>query len=295
LVLIVYWLGNNISLAELLVQMERIPVHAVIITLLLNIAVLGVYGLRLALLLGERQLPSLAIVTIGFGLNGMLPFRLGEVAKLAYARQLFGIQPPRLLAATAIEKLLDLGALAVIGVLASQFIVTPYLRQGTTVVIALVGLLLAALIMAYVVWERRERAGHATHHWISDGFHTLRSQKDRLQVLRLTLATVVIWAVTIASVYSMFNAIFVEASVADALAITLVLALAIAIPSAPAGLGVVEAAIVAYLQQNLNANANQALASALVFHFIVAIPQIIATAAILAGALWRKQTIHRSR
>ncbi len=294
LALVLVWIRENISPAEVLAQIERIPARAILITLLLNIGVLGVYGMRLALLLRARQLQSLAIVTIGFGLNGMLPFRLGEIAKLAYARQLFGIAPPRLIAVTAVEKLMDLCALALIGVIASQLIVAPYLGQGTKLALTLIGAVLIAFVAGYALLARRERAGHRTHHWITGAFETLREQKGTAQLLRLVVLTSLIWTITVASIYAMFGAVFPAVSIADALAISLVLALAIAIPGAPAGLGAVEAAIVAYLHQNLNADPNQALASALAFHFIVAIPQIMATVGILFGMLWRKRILHRS-
>lgn len=288
-VAILLWLRENISLSEVVGQLKAIPMEGLLVALALNVAVLGVYGTRLSLLLAARRLPALAVVIIGFGMNGVLPFRLGEVAKLAYARQLFGIATPRLIAATAAEKLMDLCALLLLGLVASQLVVAPYLNRGIAVAALLVGGLVLALIVAFLVLARWERSGRQTHSWIADAFDTLRAQKDKARIVRLASLTTVIWAITVASVYWMFSSVFPQFSLSNAGVLTLVLALAIAIPSAPAGLGVVEAAIVAYLHQALQADPNQALASALAFHFIVVMPQMLATAAILLGVFFRRR------
>lgn len=280
---------EHISFAEVVSQLKALPLEGLLGVLALNVAVLGVYGARLSLLLASRRLPALAVVVIGFGMNGVLPFRLGEVAKLAYARQLFGIATPRLIAATAAEKLMDLCALLVLGLVVSQLVVTPYLDRSIAIAALLVGSLVLAITIAFLALARWERSGRETHSWITDAFDTLRAQKGKARIARLASLTALIWAVTVASVYWMFSSVFPQFSLSDAGVLTLVLALAIAIPSAPAGLGVVEAAIVAYLHQALQAEPNQALASALAFHIIVVMPQILATVVILVRASFARR------
>ena len=286
---IVYWLRENTSLPEVIGQLKAIPLKGIFVAMALNFAVLGVYGSRLALLLAARRLPALAVVIIGFGMNNVLPFRLGEVAKLGYARRFFGIATPRLIAATALEKLMDLCALLILGIVASQLVVAPYLNRGVSIVAMLVGGLVMALVIAFMVLARWERSGRRTHSWIVDAFETLRAQKNKVRIVRLMSQTAVIWTITVASVYWMFSSVFPQFSLSDACVLTLVLALAIAIPSAPAGLGLVEAAIVAYLHQALQADPNQSLASALTFHFIVAMPQMLATTVILIKAFFDRR------
>lgn len=286
---IVFWLREHISLSDVMSQLRAIPLQGPAIALVLNIAALGVYGVRLAQLLEHRQAHALAVVIIGFGMNGVLPFRLGELAKLAYARQLFGIAPPRLLAATASEKMLDLCALLMIGFIASQFVVASFLSEGLTWGAVFIVAAICVSAVAVTALRRMVRAGRKTHPWITDAFDTLRAQHDAIRVLRLVLFTVVIWCLTVGSVYWMFRSVTDQFSFAQALVLTLVLALAIAIPSTPAGLGVVEAAIAAYLQQALQVDANQALASALAFHFVVVVPQVLVSAVILLRIALRTQ------
>lgn len=288
LALIVYWTNENISFGELLEQARDLPPEGLVGALVLNLAVLGVYGLRLSLLLGTRRLPALATVIIGFGMNGVLPFRLGEVAKLGYARQLFGIATPRLIAATAAEKLMDLCALLLLGLAASQLVVAPFLDKHIAIAALLVGGLVTVLAVGLLALALWERSGRKAHNWITDIFDTLRAQKDKERFGQLALLTIVVWVITVASVGLMFSSVFPEFSIANACVLTLVLALAIAIPGGPAGLGFVEVAIVAYLHQALQAESNQALASALAFHVIVVVPQVLATAAIVIGTYLRR-------
>ena len=282
---IIYWLRDNISVTDVGNELLKIPVNGLFWALILNLAVLAVYGDRLSLLLAARRLTALGVVIIGFGMNGVLPFRLGEVAKLAYAKRIFNIATSRLLAATAVEKLMDLCALLLLSILVSQVAVAPYLNQGILVTTLLVGVLILAVLFAFLARARWERSGRKTHSWIISAFETLRAQNEKVRILHLASQTVVIWAITVTSIFWMFSSVFTEFSIIDASSLTLLLALAIAVPSAPAGLGVVEAAVVAYLHQSLLIESNKALASALAFRLVVVVPQILMTAAILISDL----------
>ncbi|MBT7952306.1 MAG: flippase-like domain-containing protein, partial [Gammaproteobacteria bacterium] len=269
LILIIIWLRENISLRLLIDQFKAVPPQGPIVVVILNIGVLAIYAARLSLLLMVQRLQALVIVIIGFGMNGILPFRLGELARIAYARQLFAIATPRLLTATAVEKLMDLCALLILGIFASQLVVVPYINKGIATSALFVGGLMFALVFAVLLLAHWKRLNKQIYKWILEALATLRVQCDRRRIFRLALLTFVIWVITVTSVYWMFALIFPQFSFPDACLLTLVLAFAIAVPSAPAGLGIVEAAIVAYLQQAIQAEANLALATALVFHLSI--------------------------
>lgn len=286
---ILFWLWENISLARLLDHFRSLPTTALLGSLALNAIVLGVYGFRLSLLLPARKPYALSIVIIGFGLNNILPFRLGEVAKLAYARQCYGIATSRVIAATATEKLMDLCALLLLGLAASQLVVAPYLDRSLIIAGMLVCILVAVFTIAYLGLALSERLGRKVHDWITEAFNTLRLQRSRPRIIQLTLLTAVVWAITVASVLWMFGSIFPQFSLADACVLTLVLALAIALPSAPAGFGVVETAIIAYLHQTAHTEPNQALASAMAFHLTVVAPQVLAVIVVVPVELYRSK------
>lgn len=83
-----------------------------------------------------------------------------------------------------------------------------------------------------------------------------------------------------------FNAFIVgiRIDLADAIALLLIISLAIAIPSAPAGIGLFEAGLVAYLTQVLHADAEGALAAAVMFHLVITVPQMFLTGLLLLAS-----------
>lgn len=289
LAVIFLWLRDHISFSKVSEYLSVLPLSGLMAALALNVAALGFYGSRLALLLDERQLPALGVVIIGFGLNAIFPFRLGEVAKLGYARQLFGIATSRLAATTTAEKILDLCALLTLGLTASQFVAAPYLKQGISTAALLVGVALAGIAVGFMVYSRIRAGGRFVHVWLAAVLDTLRNLGSKAKAFRLISLTAAIWALTVVSVYAMFHAVIPAFSPLHACVLTLVLSLAIAIPSTPAGLGIVEASIVAFLHETFNMELNHALASALVFHLLIVVPQVLLTAAILLRASSRRQ------
>lgn len=281
LTLIFYWLIKNISLEAFLNQFKQIPTNGLLFLFALNTLVLPFYGFRLSILLASERLKAVMVVIIGFGMNGVMPFRLGEVAKLGYAHKFFGISTPRLLAATALEKLMDLCALLVIGVVAAQLVSAPLLKQGVVTTGLAIVSILTVILFGFIVLVQRDRVGKKVYRWLAEAADTIKLYAEMKKMVYLSIITFAIWFITVAATYIMFSSIFSQFTIMDSFVLTLVLALAIAIPGAPGGIGVVEAAIVAYLQQALNAEPNQALASALFFRMVIVVPQILLSAVII--------------
>src|SRR5439155_13792373 len=102
-----------------------------------------------------------------------LPFRLGEIAKIAYAHKKFGIPPASLAAASAAEKLLDLGALALLGLWAMRSVSFELVSATTMSLVSL--FLAAAALLAGGLWGlhrwRRVAAVHVP--WLFDAVDLL--------------------------------------------------------------------------------------------------------------------------
>ena len=97
-------------------------------------------------------------------------------------------------------------------------------------------------------------------------------------------------------VYFSFNTYLsdVRIDIFESNALLLVIALAIAIPSAPAGLGLFEAGVVAYLTQTSGIGNEAELAAATVFHLALTLPQLIVTEWLLwgrSGTLLKVQSV----
>jgi glycosyltransferase 2 family protein len=288
------WVRNNVSFDAVLVYLTAVPPGVVLLALGLNLGLLLVYGWRLSCLLERQFLPSLATATLGFGLNGILPFRLGELAKIAYANALFAIPPVSLAAATAVEKLFDLGALTLLGLWSMQ---SQNLKFGFAngVVVAILQLFVAGSLLLigglWAVHRYRHAAGDRAA-WLFAAVDLLLRKGNPRTFIAIVLWTAMIWLITIAMIFVIYAAMFTRFSVSDAVILSLIVALAIAVPSAPAGLGIVEAGIVGYLHQVLDVDPNQALAAALAFHFVTSFPQIL-TAVTIVG--WNLNVMERLR
>lgn len=260
------WCYANLSLATFVASLSAVSASSMIFLLCLSVVLMAAYGLRLHCLLDNRWRDAQAIVMLGFGLNSILPFRLGELAKITYARRFLGTRPEQLLVATGAEKCLDLGALTLIGLTALNSPVFTAIRPGLIVIAVIFAIcvtgaglvLLLAKDGLIATWARR-------FSWLTRIVASLREQARPQTLWRVVLWTGLIWALTLWSIHEFFGAALPGFGVMDSVVLCLLITLAIALPGAPAGLGVMEAGIVTYLVGAMNADPNQALALAIVY------------------------------
>jgi hypothetical protein len=282
---LVQWCLENLNPALLLRQLHEIPLAAAAPTIALYSLALFLHALRLAVLVDLPLPAAFHVVNIGAGLNVILPFRLGELARLYYAKRFFALSAADLFASGLVEKFFDL---AVIGGLAVALLLFFKGDQiGGQVSVLVFGLLLAAYL-SILAFRRFSTQSEQALSGFSGALSLLRALRaqDRLARLPMLLGyTAAIWAVNIGFVQVAFAGFLPEASfgLGDAISVLLILALAVAIPSAPAGLGIVEGGIVAYLTQALQVGNEKALAAAIVFHLVIILPQL----ALMAAALMR--------
>jgi uncharacterized protein (TIRG00374 family) len=275
---LIRWCTDNIQLDLLARRIVRMPPMAIVWTLTLNLIAVAFYALRLGVLIGERFRTSLSTTFLGFGLNSVLPFRLGELAKLYYAKRYLLIPTTNLFAASLVEKLFDLSALAVLATLIVMLSSIQVIHKS--IVVALV----AVVIAGYVAVLSYRRLAHyvqqaaGTSVRVQALLAALHQQSRLHHVHQIVRYTLVIWTLNTLVVYVGFSGFLPDYSIGtlDAIALLLISALAIAIPTAPAGLGLFEAGIVAYLTQVRLVPTELALAAAVVFHFAVMLPQLAA-------------------
>lgn len=252
------------------------PLVTVILTVAVNIMAFVFYALRLGILISKNFRISLPTVILGFGLNSVLPFRLGELAKLYYANRLFFIPASRLFAATLVEKLFDLSALAILTVLIVMATNIGLIHKS--IAILLVVIVLAGYVFAFTY----RRFSHRIEKAVGGSVRlqallaALREQSRMHHVRAIAFYTLLIWATNTLVVYTAFSGFLpgFQIEIQDAVALLLISALAIAIPTAPAGVGVFEAGIVAYLTQMQGVPSELALACAVVFHLVISVPQL---------------------
>ncbi len=191
-------------------------------------------------------------LNVGYMLNSILPFRLGEIGRAYVIGERTTVRMTRALSTVIVERIIDLATIVLMFVVFAQFIPMPaqFSTAALTGAIVVIFVLLASIV---AIWQAAlvEKALVSLEHRIprlnSDaviqrfrdivhGFDVIRSPGK----LALTLAlTVGVWG------SSLFVAFFVMLCFAsarlDQLGFMIVLSnLGGAIPSAPGGLGVVQ-------------------------------------------------------
>jgi hypothetical protein len=239
----------------------------------------------MALLLGRDFRTAFSIINIGYALNTLLPLRLGEAIKIYLSHRLFGTPLTGIFAASVAEKLIDLAKILLLGAIVVVFAAGEFIQTSallSVIVLVAMGIGVVALFHLYIVRIVKLLPRGSRLRRISIELHKHASGYPLRRILAVTTG---IWILNIALVFFSFNTYLPEVSIGilDAIALLLVLALAIAIPSAPAGLGLFEAGIVAYLTQKSGVGNEAALAAAVVFHLVITLPQLVMTGWLLRG------------
>jgi uncharacterized protein (TIRG00374 family) len=282
------WCLENIRLDLLAREFAQMPLTAVALTVMLNLIAIACYALRLGVLIGRKFGISLATTFLGFGLNSVLPFRLGEIAKLYYAKRYFLIPITSLFAATLVEKLFDLSAVAFLAALIVTLADINVIQKS--IVIALIAVVLAgyAAVLSYRKLAHHIERVAGTSVRVQALLAALREQSRLHHLHQIVCYTLVIWALNTTVIYAGFSGFLPDypIGVLDAIALLLISALAIVIPTAPAGIGLFEAGVVAYLTQVRGVPNEPALAAAVVFHIVIIVPLLTAIAWIMLRSQW---------
>lgn len=277
------WVSEHIDAARLLDRLSHISPSALSASIGINVVALILYGARMALLMRVPIATGFSVVNIGYAANALVPMRLGEPVKLYLARQLYAQPLLKSFSASVAEKVLDILKLLLIGLGAVTFATAPVLDKHL--------FLLGAVFLAAfsgAVFLVRNNFGKIVR-WLPKGWKIRRTALELYKhtseypLVQVLLISVVIWILNLTLIYVSFNTYVPELSITflDATVLLLIIALAIAIPSAPAGIGIFEAGVVAYLSQISRIEYELALAVAVAFHLTVTVPQFLITGAII--------------
>ena len=273
------WVQTSIRWEQFSNAFLETPVAAILVALVVGLFLLVLYGLRLGCLIDRPLSQTFWIICYGFGANNLLPFRIGDALKLYFAKRRYEVSMTRLLLVKVMEKFFDLFFLLVIGLLA-LFLGVIAVSQASLLLIF--GLLIAVVVGAALVilligrnygWLESLRRHPLVDHFFVVFEEVIRSPSKK----QALLISVAIWILTVAMMKVFYAQALPGYEIAwrDALALVFVTTITLGLPSAPGAIGVFEAAIVFYLSGIVGVPAEQALASAVVLHLIVAVPQIL--------------------
>ncbi len=219
------------------------------------------------------------VLNEGYLLNNILPFRLGELARVVLLSQSARLSPFFVLSTIIIERAYDVALAA--GLLLATLPLVIGMKNASMVAITALGLVLVGLVTLFLLARNREvlkaKLGKAsdTHDSFRQRFiNRMDSFIDGLGVLIrpgqffLSLSFIIIsWSFGVLEIHFLLNNGEAHSPLWWTGFVLGVVSLGIAIPSAPAQLGVYEVAMVGALTL-LGYPAGQALAVALVAHLI---------------------------
>lgn len=180
---------------------------------------------------------------VGYAVNNVLPARLGEVARAAYAKRRLRIGHARVFGSIVIERLLDL--IAILACLAAGLF---FLRFNAGVnrlpvfeIVAInAGIVIGAVILGIAVLRMgvvgRIQVPQKLRIIVQDFLHGINTLNRRSLLLGIVL-TSVIWGFEALALGQAFHAVGVDLSVTQALLLMGAVSLSTLVPTAPGYLG----------------------------------------------------------
>lgn len=196
------------------------------------------------------------ITNIGYFVNNVLPWRMGEIARMVLVTRNSTVTGMQAVSTAALERVLDL-----LIVIAMLFLVLPMVPRDTgfaDIASQAAGVLLLGLMALYIIAGFRARVARATGSVfrainpvlaeavtvrIDSFLGHVKAVDARLLCLGLVW-TAASWSMSAAAVYVLLIGFVPSAELSAGVLATSILALGLAVPSVPAGIGVWEASIV---------------------------------------------------
>jgi glycosyltransferase 2 family protein len=191
----------------------------------------------------------LVVLIVGYAVNGLLPARLGEIARADLARSMLKLPRSKALGTIALERAVD--GLTVVGLLALGLGALPagaaYAKTLNYVLLAAAGLFAAVAVILYVLSGRSRGAAEG---WLAPVARRFGQFRDGLQILRspsmaiAILLTVPVWAADSSSVWFVLNAVHVSLQLQPLMMTVGIVSLSTLLPTAPGFIGTYQLAFV---------------------------------------------------
>ncbi len=280
----IYFIVSQVDMSLLVESLRTARYIYVLPTIILLIVALFPRAQRWRVLL-NGALPfnrAFSIMNVAYLVNGILPLRIGEVARVFLATR---VDPPVPIFKTAstvlVERLLDL--LAVVVMLGVALAAAPLPGEYRTTALLMLPVVIAGFLILVILASQRQLAQRVLTRlmiwfpalqkfnlsdWLDhflEGLQPLTRPQLLIQVLFWTALS---WGISIAAGYIIMFAFFDQADLATTCLYIAAAALAIAVPAVPGNMGTYELSIVLALQAvNINATASSIVSFAVVVHW----------------------------
>ena len=250
---------------------------------------------------------SLTSIGIAQFYNIILPARMGEIMRIYFLSEKYGIKKVSLLSYVLVEKLLDVLLILVLLLVIIVFLIQGDVKLVETFTYFVAGLsLVGTLIILYVIFNNfiMQSLKSIIPEKIFDVINSLNSEiniglkffKTKKQIVKSLLLLLLSWT-CIASVFVVISYPYIELlnlPIYSGVVFMVFSALALSIPSAPAGIGVVHYGL--YLAISIlggdivNSQANLVAAFVISTHFFVILFDVLVGASII---LWSQHGFKR--
>jgi uncharacterized protein (TIRG00374 family) len=288
----IYLVARNLDLADLQAAFTRANLGLVLLgaaTIFMTMLV-KTWRWRLIFYPPESRPPFIPLfwaLIFGQFLNVLLPIRLGEVGRAYALERQTKTSIPKTFGTVVVEKTLDALTLAVMLFFLLPALLLPgyVAAQGYPIALLALGafalLLLLAYRSQYVLSTSRSLLGllpgkwsTRLAKWLSEGMHGLAALRNPRLILALGLISAVIAGLSILTPLILFRAYDIPFGLKEAVFLNLVISIGSAPPSTPGKVLIFETLVVVTLRRlGLTDNATM-LSFAILYHLVVALPQI---------------------
>ena len=260
-----FWLGLAVSAAALYFTLRGIHFDELSTTLMhvqagwfapalgALLLTLGVRTLRWSSLMGGTPFwITFHAMNIGYMVNSILPFRLGEIGRAYVIGERSQVRMAFALSTVVVERMLDLASVVLLFALFSLFLPIPpqFTTAALTAALIVIGLVILAGLAIWQSARLESVLGRAARripqldaallvrrfHDLMSGFQIIRSPRKLAYVVLLTAG---VWAATLLVAWFSMRA-FLPATFGPVGLVVVLSNLGGALPSAPGGLGVVQ-------------------------------------------------------
>lgn len=225
---------------------------------------------------------AFSIMNVAYLVNGVLPLRIGELARMYLASRTEQSVPiPKTASTIIVERLLDLLAVVVMMLLALTVAPVPAELQAaglTTAVIALIGFIFLVILarrrdftlklvsqfVMRISWLRDT----SVVDWINQFLDGLAPLTEIAAFSRAIVWTAISWGFSVAAGYVLMFAFFEQGDIATTMLYIAAAAFAIALPAVPGNVGTYEASILLALSAMGYTESSTALAFAVMVHAV---------------------------
>ena len=267
----IYWAFIDFNFNDFLLSIQQIDYIYLIMAALLLWSSVWLRGARWKLLFPEKDSPSISSLykaeMIGYFGNNVLPLRLGELLRSYIVGKENSLSKSFVFGTVVLERLLDVLALAFLGLLLLFFYPNPIesdLKEKIMFmgVLSIVGISILFFILSSMNITPTENKVMKIIKKIVDGVLSIRKK----MLLPIILTSLLIWFIYFMDVYLLQKAFQFNLSWSQILTVLVISTMAISIPSAPGMIGTFHFAVKKTMVSMFGFSANDGNSFAILMH-----------------------------